>query len=60
MDEYTINKVISILDEMYDRRYDPSPSNKTDDGGMYNDGELSLISQIRDAVEELRSVVKSD
>jgi len=55
MDEYTIKKVIAILDEMHDRRYDPSPSNRTDDGGMYNDGELSIISEIRDEVEGLLS-----
>jgi hypothetical protein len=49
-----LDEVIALLDDIYERKYDPRSCNRTDEGGMYNDGELSLISEIKEEISKLR------
>jgi hypothetical protein len=50
--EKVLKKIIAMLDDLYERKYDPIPCNRTDDGGMYNDGELNLISEIKNRIKQ--------
>jgi hypothetical protein len=43
-------EIIAMLDKLYEQKYDSSPCNRTDDGGMYNNGELDLISEIKNMI----------
>lgn len=49
-----LDEVFALLNKLYEQKYDPRPCNRTDNGGMYNDGELDLILEIQRDIEELR------
>jgi hypothetical protein len=45
------DRIIKLLDKVYDKKYDPRSCNRTDDGGMYNDNELDLILEIQKIIK---------
>lgn len=53
--EKVLDEVIAKLNDLYERKYDPRPCNRTDDGGMYNDNELDVILEIqKDIITPIR------
>lgn len=50
-----LDEVIVLLDKLYESKYDPRPCNRTDNGGLYNDGELDLILEIQDMIKHIQN-----
>ena len=44
-------RIIKLLERLHEFYYDPRPCNRTDNGGLYNDSELNLISEIKEMIE---------